>query len=155
MAGVNKAASLQFVTLEKQMDDTFVQERLLATLSAFFGGLALLLTAIGLYGVMAYVVSQRTREIGIRMALGANTRSVVRLVMSDVAALLVIGIVAGALASYWATRLTQPLLFGVQPRDAFTLLFAVAALLSVALLASYLPARRAMRVDPMIALRYE
>ncbi len=155
MAGVNKAASLQFVTLERQVDDTLVQERLLATLSAFFGGLALLLTAIGLYGVMAYVVSQRTHEIGIRMALGANPGSVLRLVMGDVAALLAAGVTAGALASYWATRLTQQFLFGVQARDALTAVLAVAALFAVALFASYLPARRAMRVDPMIALRYE
>jgi predicted permease len=155
MAGVNKAASLQFVTLERQVDDTLVQERLLATLSAFFGGLALLLTAIGLYGVMAYVVSQRTHEIGIRMALGANSSSVLRLVMGDVAALLAAGVAAGALASYWATRLTQQFLFGVQARDAWTVGLAVGALFAVALFASYLPARRAMRVDPMIALRYE
>jgi predicted permease len=151
----NKAASLRFVTLVKLVDDTLVEERLLAMLSGFFGGLALLLTAIGLYGVMAYFVTRRTHEIGIRMALGARQGSILQLVMRDVLVLLAAGIGAGVVASFWVTRLVQQLLFGLSPTDTETLLFAVAGLVIVALLASYLPARRAARVDPMIALRYE
>jgi putative ABC transport system permease protein len=151
----DKSASLEFRTLAGQVDDSLAQERLLAKLSAFFGGLALLLTAIGLYGVMAYLVTRRTHEIGIRMALGAAPGSILRLVMRDVAILLAVGIGAGLLVAYWATRLVQSFLFGLTVRDTATLAFAVFAIVAVALAASYLPARRAMRVDPMVALRYE
>lgn len=155
IADISKPASLEFITLSQQVDDSLAQERLLAMLSAFFGVLAVLLTAIGLYGVMAYVVTQRTHEIGIRMALGAQPSSVLRLVMRDVAVLLGVGAGSGILASLWLTRLVQQLLFGVPATDAVTLSFAVVTLFVVALVASYLPARRAMRVDPMVALRYE
>jgi len=155
IGAVSKAASLQFVTMAQQVDDSLAQERLLATLSGFFGGLALLLTAIGLYGVMSYVVTQRTHEIGIRMALGAQPRSILMLVMRDVALLLAAGAVAGAVASLWVTRILQQLLFGLKSNDVLTMILAIAALLAVALLTSYIPARRAMRVDPMVALRHE
>jgi putative ABC transport system permease protein len=155
IGGVSKAASLQFVTMAQQVDDSLAQERLLATLSGFFGGLALLLTAIGLYGVMSYVVTQRTHEIGIRMALGAQPRSILMLVMRDVALLLAAGAGAGAVASLWVTRILQQLLFGLKSNDVLTMILAIAALLAVALLTSYIPARRAMRVDPMVALRHE
>ena len=155
MGSLNKGASLKFTTLEQAVDDTLAQERLLATLSGFFGGLALLLTAIGLYGVMTYVVTQRTHEIGIRMALGAQPVSIMNLVMRDVAALLVAGVAAGLIASVWIARLVQQLLFGLKANDAETLVLAAGSLVAIALLASYLPARRAMRVDPIKALRYE
>ena len=155
MASVNKSASLQFATLKQEGDDSVLQEHLMAVLSGFFGGLALLLTAIGLYGVMAYVVTQRTREIGIRLALGAQQTSIFRLVMRDAAIVLVTGIAAGLLGSIWITRLVQQLLFGVKPTDPWSLVLAVAALVCVALVATYIPARRAMKVDPMVALRYE
>ncbi len=155
IGSLNKGASLKFVTLAQAVDDTLAQERLLATLSGFFGGLALLLTAIGLYGVMAYVVTQRTREIGIRMALGAQPRSIMQLVMRDVPVLLAVGVGAGAIASIWVARLVQQLLFGLQANDVETLAFAAGSLVAIALLASYLPARRAMRVNPIKALRYE
>jgi len=155
IVGINKAASLQFTTLAQAVDDTLTQERLLATLSGFFGGLALLLTAIGLYGVMIYVVTQRTHEIGIRMALGAQPVSIMKLVMRDVAALLVVGVGAGVIASVWVARLVEQLLFGLKANDAETLALAAGSLVAIALLASYLPARRAMRVDPIKALRYE
>jgi putative ABC transport system permease protein len=151
----NKAASLRFATLGQLVDDTLVQERLLAMLSGFFGGLALLLTAIGLYGVMTYFVTRRTREIGIRMALGARPRSILQLVMRDVLVLLAAGIGAGVVASFWVTRLAQQLLFGLSPTDTATFLLAVGGIVMVALVASYLPARRAIRVDPMVALRDE
>jgi ABC-type antimicrobial peptide transport system permease subunit len=152
---INKGASLKFTTLEQGVDDTLAQERLLATLSGFFGGLALLLTAIGLYGVMTYVVTQRTHEIGIRMALGAQPVSIMKLVMRDVAALLVVGVAAGVIASVWVARLVQQLLFGLKANDLQTFAFAAGALVAIALLASYLPARRAMRINPIKALRYE
>jgi putative ABC transport system permease protein len=155
IGSINKAASLQFTTLSQAVDDTLAQERLLATLSGFFGGLALLLTAIGLYGVMTYVVTQRTHEIGIRMALGAQPVSIMKLVMRDVAALLVVGVGAGVIASVWVARLVEQLLFGLKANDAETLALAAGSLVAIALLASYLPTRRAMRVDPIKALRYE
>ncbi|HXO04538.1 MAG TPA: ABC transporter permease [Candidatus Sulfotelmatobacter sp.] len=155
IGNLNKGVSLQFTTLSQSVDDTLAQERLLATLSGFFGGLALLLTAIGLYGVMSYVVTQRTREIGIRMALGAQPASIMSLVMRDAAALLAVGIAAGVVASIWVARLVQQLLFGLKANDAETLALAAGSLVVIALLASYLPARRAMRVDPIKALHYE
>jgi ABC-type antimicrobial peptide transport system permease subunit len=155
MASINKSASLQFSTLKQQADDSVIQEHLMAVLSGFFGGLALLLTAIGLYGVMAYVVTQRTHEIGIRMALGAQRRSILRLVMLDAAIVLIAGVAAGLLGSIWITRLVKGLLFGLTRNDPLTLALAIAALVAVALVASYVPARRAMRVDPMVALKYE
>jgi putative ABC transport system permease protein len=155
MAGVNKSASLQFTTLKQEADDSVLQQHLMAVLSGFFGGLALLLTAIGLYGVMAYVVTQRTHEIGIRMALGAQQGSILRLVMRDAVIVLVSGIAAGLLGSIWITRLVKGLLFGLTPNDPSTLALAAIVLVAVALLATYIPARRATRVDPMVALRYE
>jgi putative ABC transport system permease protein len=155
LASVNKSASLQFTTLKQEADDSVLQEHLMAVLSGFFGGLALLLTAIGLYGVMAYVVTLRTHEIGIRMALGAQRSSILRLVMRDAAIVLLAGIAGGLLGSVWTTRLVQQLLFGLKPNDRSTPVLAVIVLITVALLACYIPARRAMRVDPMVALRYE
>jgi predicted permease len=155
IGGVNKAASLRFVTLAQQVDDSLVPERLLAMLSGFFGALALLLTAIGLYGVMAYLVTRRTHEIGIRMALGARQGSILRLVLRDSAVLLAAGIAIGIAGAFWITQFVRHLLFGLTPRDTETLAVAVVVLLAVGLLASYLPARRATKVDPMVALRYE
>ena len=155
MTAANRSVSLEFNTLSQRVDDTMSQERVLATLSGFFGALALLLTAVGLYGVMSYIVTRRTHEIGIRMALGAAPRAILRLVMRDVAALLAAGMGAGILVSFWLTRLVQRLLFGITAHDSFAIAGAVALLAAVALAAGYLPARRAMRVDPMVALRHE
>ena len=155
MGSVNKLASLQFTTLKQEAGDTVAQEHLLAVLSGFFGGLALLLTAIGLYGVMAYVVTLRTHEVGIRLALGAQRSSILRLVMRDAAIVLVVGIATGLLGAIWITRLVKGLLYGLTPNDPWTIALAVAAMVAVALLATWIPARRAMRVDPMVALRYE
>jgi putative ABC transport system permease protein len=152
---VNKLASLQFTTLKQEADDSVAQQHLMAVLSGFFGGLALLLTAIGLYGVMAYVVTQRTHEIGIRMALGAQPASILRLVIRDAVIVLVAGVAAGLLGSVWISRLAKDLLFGVTPNDPSTLALAIVVLVAVALFACYIPARRATRVDPMVALRYE
>ena len=142
-------------TLEQQVDKSLMSERLLATLSAIFGCLATLLAAVGLYGVMAYMVARRTREIGIRMALGASGGSVVWLVMREVLLLAVVGLAIG-LPSAWAlTRLVETQLFGIQPADPPTMTVAAIGIAAVAALAGYFPARRATGIDPMRALRWE
>jgi ABC-type antimicrobial peptide transport system permease subunit len=117
--------------------------------------LATLLAAIGLYGVMAYIVAQRTREIGVRMALGASRRDVVKLVMKDVFVLTGIGIGVGLPAAWGLTRMVTSQLYGIQPNDAMTIAAATLGITFVALLAGYVPAVRATRVDPMRALRWE
>jgi predicted permease len=142
-------------TLEQQVDKSLMSERLLATLSAIFGCLATLLAAVGLYGVMAYMVARRTREIGIRMALGASGGSVVWLVMREVLLLAVVGLAIG-LPSAWAlTRLVETQLFGIQPADPLTMTMAAIGIAAVAALVGYFPARRATGIDPMRALRWE
>ena len=155
VASSNTGISLEFHTLAEQVDDSLVQERLLATLSAFCGALALLLAMVGLYGAMSYLVTQRQAEFGIRRALGAQPVSILQLVMRDVAAVLLWGLTAGVAISVATAQLLQRMLFGLPARDAFTLTVAVVTFSAVALLAGYLPARRAMRVDPIVALRYE
>jgi predicted permease len=142
-------------TLTGQVDESLVQERLIASLSTLFGLLALSLAAVGLYGLMAYAVARRTNEFGIRMALGAPQQSILRLVMRDVAIVLAGGATAGFCISLAAVSVLQKMLFGLAPHDTFTFVAAIAVLSTVAFFAGYLPARRAMRVDPMIALRYE
>ena len=152
---VNNRIGLRFTTLEQQVDDSISRERLLATLSGFFGALALLLAMIGLYGVLSYIVSQRRQEIGIRMALGAPSASIVRLVLGEVAALLAIGVGAGLAIAALAGRVVEKLLFNLHARDAWTMALSAAALVAVSLVAAWLPARRASRVDPASALRRE
>jgi predicted permease len=155
IAGVNKDIPLEFHSLAEQVDDSLVQERLLATLSVFFGGLALLLAMIGLYGALSYLVTLRRAEFGIRLALGALPGSILGLVMRDVAVVVAGGLAGGALLSFLTVRLLQKLLFGLSPHDPLTIGTAIGLLAAVALLAGYIPARKAMRVDPMVALRYE
>ncbi|HET8921514.1 MAG TPA: ABC transporter permease [Candidatus Acidoferrum sp.] len=142
-------------TTEVQIKNSLSAERLIASLSAVFGFLATLLAVIGLYGVMAYIVSQRTREVGIRMALGAARGNVIWLVMREVLLLVAIGVAAGAIASLALTRVVQSQLFGLTPHDPLTLGLATSALALVASAAGYIPALRASRLDPMAALRYE
>jgi predicted permease len=142
-------------TLEKQVDNSLVTERLVATLSSAFGVLATLLASIGLYGVMAYTVARRTREIGIRMALGAATGNVVWLVMKEVLILVGVGVALGLGASWGLTRYVQKELYGIQPNDLMTITLATIGIACVALAAGYVPARRATRVDPIRALRWE
>jgi predicted permease len=142
-------------TLDHQIDQSLLNDRLIATLSTAFGVLATLLAVIGLYGVMAYTVARRTREIGVRMALGAVQGDVVWLVMREVLALVGTGIVLGLVAAWGLGRLISNQLYGVTASDPLTIAGAAGLLLFVALLAGYLPARRATRVNPVLALRYE
>jgi predicted permease len=142
-------------TLATRMDETLAQERLVATLSGFFGLTALLLACIGLYGLMAYTVTRRTHEIGIRMALGAQARDVLRLVMQETLLLVLLGVALGLGAAVATTRLISSLLFGLSATDPATLSLAALLLVAVAALAGYLPARRAASVDPIVALREE
>ncbi|MEO8125842.1 MAG: ABC transporter permease [Bryobacteraceae bacterium] len=145
----------QVKNMQAQVDESLFVERIIALLSAFFGLLATLLAAIGLYGVMAYAVARRTREIGIRMALGAERGNVLWLVMREVTLMGGIGIAIGLPIAYLLGRLVESQLFGLSAQDPGILVIATASLALVALLSGYLPAERATRVDPMVALRYE
>ena len=138
-----------------QVSESLYVERMVAALSVSFGVLATMLAAIGLYGVMSYAVARRTREIGIRMALGAERGGVLWLVLREVAVLAVVGVGIGLAGAFFLTRQVESQLFGLSPQDPVTLAGAVAILLVVALLAGFLPARRATAIDPLVALRAE
>jgi predicted permease len=142
-------------TLTEQANRSLIAERLVAVLASTFGILATVLAAIGLYGVMAYTVTRRTREIGIRMALGAARGSVAWLVMREVLFLLAIGLAIGIPAALGLSRFVQAQLYGIKPADAATMSAAIVGIAVVAILAGYLPGRRATRIDPMHALRWE
>jgi predicted permease len=142
-------------TLTEQIEESIFADRLMAVLSAVFGGLAALLAAIGIYGVMAYSVTQRTQEIGIRVALGAQQSDVLKLVVGQGLTLIVAGVGLGIGASFALTRLIASLLYGVGATDPVTFVVVTALLVGIALLACFVPARRASKVDPIIALRYE
>jgi predicted permease len=142
-------------TLDEQIARSITDQRVVAHLSTFFGLLAVLLSAIGIYGLMSYVVSRRTNEIGIRMALGAERMHVRWLVMREILVLVAIGIAIGVPAALLSSRLVASMLFSLSATDAASLLAAVAVMLASAALAGYLPARRASRIDPMVALRHE
>jgi predicted permease len=142
-------------TMAVQIDESLFVERMVAVLSVAFGALATLLAAIGLYGVMSYAVTRRTREIGIRMALGAERRRVLWLVLREVAAMALAGIVGGLAAALWLTRQVQSQLYGLSPNDPLTLGIAMGLLAAVAIASGYIPARRATTIDPMIALKQQ
>jgi predicted permease len=142
-------------SMETQVAESLFVERMVAGLSVAFGALATLLAAIGLYGVMSYAVARRTREIGIRMALGAERGRMLWLVLKEVAVLAVIGVTAGLLIAFYVGRQVESQLFGLSPTDPASLAGAVGLLLTVALLAGFIPARRATRIDPLVALRTE
>ena len=142
-------------TLDDEVKSTMAVARMASTLTSLFSLTALLLAAIGLYGVMSYAISRRTHEIGIRMALGAPQRSVLRLVLQQGLWLTGIGIGVGLTAAVFRTRLLQSLLYGVGVTDPLTFAGVALLLAAVALLACWIPARRATKVDPMIALRCE
>ena len=151
----NPTIVVDFRTMASQFHDSLVRERLMATLSGFFGGLAALIAAIGLYGVMSYTVARRRNEIGVRIALGADRRQVVRMVMGEAGALLAAGLAIGIPAALAVTRFASALLFGVTPYDPATLAAAAVGLALVTALASYVPALRASRLEPIQALREE
>ncbi len=142
-------------TLSERVDQSITYARLLAQLSAFFGLLAVFLACIGIYGIMSYAVGRRTNEIGIRMAVGAGQRDVVRMVMREIVLLVAIGLGIGVPVALAGSRWAASLLFGLRPTDPGTVAGAVVLLLAIAAFAGYLPARRASKVDPMVALRYE
>ena len=142
-------------TIAAEIDNNVMQEKIVATLSSFFGLLALVLASVGLYGVMAHAVARRTREIGIRMALGAQAGSVLWLVLRDALLMVGVGSAAGIPAALGLSRFAGSILYGITPADPASFALATAVLLGVAALASLLPAQRATRIDPIAALRYE
>jgi ABC-type antimicrobial peptide transport system permease subunit len=140
-------------TFDQVVDATLTQERLIAMMSGFFGALALLLAGLGLYGIVAQAVTARRTEIGLRMALGAQPTGIVRLVVRRVGVLIVAGLALGLAGSFWAARFIAPLLFQVEARDPMTFAGTATVLVAVGLLAAWVPARRAARLDPATVLR--
>jgi predicted permease len=151
----NRGIDISFTPYRKMVETSLLRDRLMARLSGFFGLLAVLLATVGLYGVIAYMVERRTSEIGMRMALGANRTSIMRLVLGEASVLLGLGLLIGTLLSLAGGRAAATLLFRLKPTDLVTYLLALASLSAVAALASFLPARRAAGLDPMAALRNE
>ena len=151
---ITKDAMVPYVrTMEQQIDATLIPERLLTTLSNWFAGIAVLLACVGLYGVMAYNVSRRTREIGLRMALGAFPRTILTRVLRETLAVSAVGVVIGLSIAIAATNVLSTFLFGLTSHDPATLIGATGILLVVALLAGLLPARHAATINPVGALR--
>jgi predicted permease len=153
--GIDGNVVAEIVPLQTHIEGAFARERLLATLSGFLGGLSVLLVAIGLYGVMAWSVTRRTSEIGVRIALGAQPGSVMYMVLRESLTLVAVGTALGVSVALALSRVVASLLFGVTPRDALAIGGAVAVMTVVATVATLLPAIRAARVDPLVALRYE
>jgi len=140
-------------TLASQVDAWIAQERLVAMLSSCFGGLALFIAVVGLYGVLSYTVARRTQEIGVRMALGAQSRDVVAMILKEVVWLVCLGLALGIPLALFLSRFVADLLYGLTPTDPLTIIVGALVMLIVAMFAGYAPARRASRVDPMVALR--
>jgi ABC-type antimicrobial peptide transport system permease subunit len=152
---ISPAIVLNFSMLHTQIQRGLVRERLMATVSGFFGVLATVLAVIGLYGVISYLITKRTSEIGLRMALGANRADILRMVLREAALLLGAGLIVGTILALAAGNVAASLLFGLKPRDPLTLAAAISGMIFVSLAATLLPARRAVTVDPMTALREE
>ena len=142
-------------TQRQQIDITMLQERIFASLTAAFGMLALALACVGIYGIMAYSVSRRTNEIGIRLALGARRGQMRGMVLREACWLAAMGVIVGLAMALWLGQLVKSMLYGLRPSDAASLLGSACLLLSVAMLAGWIPAMRASRVEPMEALRHE
>ena len=155
IGNANPGINIDFKVLQTRVHESLLQDQLMATLSGFFGFLAALLAAIGLYGVISYMVVQRTKEIGIRMAIGAERTDVLQLILREAGFLTITGLVIGAGLALGAAQAAKSLLYGLKPRDPITLVAAVVVLSAVAAFASFLPAYRASKLDPLIALRYE
>jgi predicted permease len=155
VGAIDSSIVIEFRTMERQLHESLLRERLMATLSGFFGVLAALLATIGLYGVMSYMVAKRRNEIGVRLALGADRRDVVRMILREAGVLLASGVFVGLLIAIAAGRAVTTMLFGLAPTDPVTLAMAAAGLGAVAMCASYLPALRASRLEPTEALREE
>ena len=155
IAEVNPRIDIDFAVLSETIASGLVRERLMALLSGAFGILAGLLAAVGLYGVMSYTVSRRSNEIGIRLAMGARAADVLKMVIAEAGWMVAIGVIIGVTLGLGAAKAASTLLFGLQPTDPATLISATALLISIGLLASYLPARRASKLDPMTTLRQE
>lgn len=155
MSAVNPGIDLDFKVFKTQVHNSLMQDELMATLSGFFGFLAALLAAIGLYGVISYSVHQRTKEIGIRMAIGAGRGDVVAMILKEAGILTVAGLVIGTTLALASAQVVKSLLYGLKPRDPLTMVLAVVTLAAVAALASFVPAYRASRLDPLRALHYE
>ena len=154
-AATSPDINVDFRVFKTQIQESLLPEKLMATLSGFFGLLAGLLTAVGLYGVISFLVARRTQEIGIRMALGAGKRQVLSMILRETLMLTALGIGVGLPITISVARLIASMLFGIKPGDPLALALAAFALCGVALAAAYIPARRAAKVDPMVALRYE
>jgi predicted permease len=156
VAGIDGTLPLTNVkTQEAQIDDSLAQEHLFASLVSLFSAITLALACVGLYGSVAYTVSRRTRELGVRMALGANRITVLRMLLGQVALTVGAGLALGLPATWALTRIIESQLYGIKPHDPVSLLMASAGVAGVAIVAALLPARRAMRIDPVRALRYE
>jgi putative ABC transport system permease protein len=153
LASLDSRLSVSYTVVPTMIHDTLAQERLLAGLSGGFGALAAVLTMVGLYGLIAYSVTRRATEIGVRMALGASRTDILRLVLHETGVLLAIGVVVGSIVAMLGGRAASALLFRVRPDDPAILLASVVLLAVIALAASYLPARRATRIEPIVALR--
>jgi ABC-type antimicrobial peptide transport system permease subunit len=153
LANADPRIKVTYAAVPTMIHDTLVQERLLAALSGGFGGLAALLTVVGLYGLISYAVTRRTGEIGIRMALGATTRNITELLLRETGLVVAIGAACGIALALAGGRTAATLLFGVKPYDPAMLAGAVGLLVGIALVASYAPARRATRIEPVAALR--
>jgi ABC-type antimicrobial peptide transport system permease subunit len=143
------------VTLSDQVDGSIVPERLIATLTDSFGALGTLLTAIGLYGLLSYAVARRTNEIGVRKALGATRRQVMSVVLRDAVGMVAVGLAIGAPVAFWTKSFASSLIQDLPAGSLIPVMIGATGIVAIALVASYVPARRAANVDPMVALRYE